>query len=191
MNLPTHRTSPTKTGLTLNRRQSLHRLSALGLAAAIPFRIHPAAADQPPEDSKAAETIVSSFFQSILSRNTLAIDPGELDFYLDVDFRDVFNAFTYPPVPSGYSGLDGYRNLAASFQDMRFFVDSVVAAPSAVTTYTIFEGTFTSGDFFGLPSAGQSVSIAGLDYFTLIGDRIYQHWGYYDVFSLLDQIQQT
>lgn len=140
------------------------------------------------QDAGSAATPVLLFYSEVLN-SLQTVSQATVDQYLDPNFLDEHNAFVFPRPNAGLKMLDGYLPLFEAFPDMRFEVETVIADQDLVMAYVTFTGTH-EGEFFGISGSGNRVEIEGIDLFRLRGDRLAQHWGFADVFTLFEQIQE-
>ena len=173
----------------LSRRIALRRLGAGGAAAVLAAlalgRRRAGAQEQPAFD---AVDTVSLFFEQVINPPP-PVAAETVDQYLDAGFVDQHNAFAYPHPETGFPGLDGYDALRTAIPDMRFEVDTAIADGDLVMAFTTLTGTHTGAELFGVAPTDRPVEVQGLDMFVLRGSKLAQHWGFADVFTMLDQLQ--
>ena len=101
------------------------------------------------------------------------------------DFYDATN-------PEGMKhGLDGHNATVslfhASFPDMVWSVEDVVAEGDDVVARTLMSGTHT-GEFFGIPPTGREVRVAGIHMLTLRDGKVILHQGVNDDLGMMQQL---
>ncbi len=98
-----------------------------------------------------------------------------------------------PPSPSEVwpQGAEGARqSLAtyrAAFPDLHYTVESVLADGDDVALRYTFQGTHR-GVFLGIPATGTEVRFTGISLFRILGDKIIESWGQFDLLDFLQQI---
>jgi steroid delta-isomerase-like uncharacterized protein len=86
--------------------------------------------------------------------------------------------------PAGF--LEFYRGISGGFPDYDINIDEVVAEGNKVVLRFTFRGTNT-GDYFGIPSTGKSVTMRFVEIFTVRDGQIAEIW---HVANVLDVMQQ-
>lgn len=116
------------------------------------------------------------------------INEGNLDTLDDIYIVDYVNH----AAPFGLSkDLAGLRDLMASFSegfpDQRIVVDEIFVANDRVVSRWTLRGTHL-GEFQGFAPTGRPIWFSGIDIERIVGDRIAEHWGAEDLYSLFNQI---
>jgi steroid delta-isomerase-like uncharacterized protein len=88
-------------------------------------------------------------------------------------------------------GLAGHlaivRLFRAAFPDQWWHIEDLIATEDKVVARTTMTATHT-GDFFGIPPTGKSVSLAGVHILRIADGRIAEHWGSNDDLGLMRQL---
>lgn len=96
-----------------------------------------------------------------------------------------------PPVPDLPSGNKGARAIFATFinafPDVHFMIDALVAEDDMVACRWTSTGTHT-GALLTMPPTGRQATITGMDLFHIVNGKITEHWGNFDQFGLLQQL---
>lgn len=83
---------------------------------------------------------------------------------------------------------DFFRMLTASFPDLAFAVEDVIAGGDKVVARVRFTGT-QDGAFAGMPPTGKSVDVALIDIMRYADDGLVQeHWGVLDAMAMMQQL---
>jgi predicted ester cyclase len=77
--------------------------------------------------------------------------------------------------------------LHGAFSALHVTVEDQVAEADKVVTRKTFHGTHT-GNFFGVPATGRSVSFGVIDILRFQDGRIADHWAVVDQFGLMQQL---
>lgn len=77
--------------------------------------------------------------------------------------------------------------LHAAFSDLQVTVEDQVAEGKNVVTRKTFHGTQT-GDFFGIPATGRTVSFQVIDILRLQDGKVTDHWNVVDQLGLMRQL---
>ena len=81
-----------------------------------------------------------------------------------------------PGIPAdregGFAYLFGFMN---AFPDSRVTIDDMIAEGDQVVTKKTFTGTHT-GDFAGIPSTGNKVTLEFVDIMRVRDGKIVEHW---------------
>ncbi len=103
---------------------------------------------------------------------------------------DGFTNHTAPfGVPDDYAGLEASMAMFLNaFSDTRLEIHEQVAEGAMVTTRVTFHGTH-SGEFFGMPATGKTVSMAGMRMDRVANGQITDHWAVFDTAGLMQQLQ--
>jgi predicted ester cyclase len=125
--------------------------------------------------------IIESFYD-VFTAGKMSI--AAMDHYLADDFVG-------HDLPPGLTGRAGYKKLvsmfAASFSDptpiqahaVISHGDTIVVRWSSMVSHT--------GEFMGIPAAGQQIRLKGIDIFRLVDDKIVDLWQEMDLLDILQQ----
>ena len=133
--------------------------------------------------SEQQKAVVDRFVTEMLNGQNLAV--AEELFTADFVDHDADD-------PEGrVSGVDGARAevgaFLTAFPDMHVRTDQVISEGATVIYRGTVSGTHT-GDFFGIPPSGQSMSVWVWQAFRFEGDKIAEAWLHIDRLSLLQQL---
>jgi predicted ester cyclase len=128
------------------------------------------------------KALVDAFIQELFTKGDL----GAVDRYLDPGFVN-----HDPPFPGAPDGPEAMRAAAALMRagmpDWRSDVHQLIAEGDLVVEVFTASGTHT-GELFGVPGTGRSLTLRGINVFRLSGDRIVERWGRLDQLGLLQQL---
>ena len=109
--------------------------------------------------------------------------------YWELNDAEFVNLAPLPPGISadregGFAYLFGFMN---AFPDSRVTIDDMIAEGDQVVTKKTFIGTHT-GDFAGIPSTGQTVTLQFVDIMRVRDGKIVEHWNCIDQLSFMQQL---
>jgi steroid delta-isomerase-like uncharacterized protein len=109
--------------------------------------------------------------------------------YWELNDAEFVNLAPLPPGISadregGFAYLFGFMN---AFPDSRVTIDDMIAEGDQVVTKKTFTGTHT-GDFAGIPSTGQTVTLQFVDIMRVRDGKIVEHWNCIDQLSFMQQL---
>ena len=88
-------------------------------------------------------------------------------------------------------GLDGLKKVItgtrASFPDLRYSLEDVIAAGDKVVVRFKFHGTH-QGTYRGLPATGKAIVYTGIGIWRLAGGQLVEHWSNIDLYGLMQQL---
>ena len=103
-------------------------------------------------------------------------------------FTADFAEHTPSRVSAGIDQLKGFATAAfAAFPDVHVDYAPLASEGDLITVVGTVTATHT-GDFFGIPASGKTVTWSELHVFRIRGDRIAEHWAEADMFGLVQQI---
>lgn len=116
------------------------------------------------------------------------ISQNRLDL-VDELFTESFVNHSAPPgLPTDREGVKMFFGaLHAAFSGLHVTVEDQVAEGDKVVTRKTFHGTHT-GDFFGVPATGRTISFKLIDILRLVDGRGTDHWNVVDQLGLLRQL---
>ena len=133
--------------------------------------------------------------QEILNRNKSVViryhealnrgDISTLDQFFAPSYKRYFSPATPPLAADGQK--KGLAALLASFPDIRFTFEDVVAEDDLVAIRVITRGTH-KGTFQGIPPTGKPVTVSGIELFRIENGRIVEHWGTLNAIDALRQM---
>lgn len=98
----------------------------------------------------------------------------------------------HSPLPLTVPGREGYKlrlqSMRAAFSDIRFVIEDILGEGDRVAVRFSFSGRHT-GTFRGVGPTGRQVTIRGINIERLSGGRIVEHWGAFDVWDVMRQIE--
>jgi steroid delta-isomerase-like uncharacterized protein len=162
----------------------------LGLFAQLGLVAEPGAAD-PLQANKA---IVRRYLEEGFGPNWQALlDEVTADDYVEHG-RGWFRVSGLEDEPAGHTESDGrdglcgtHRWLLATFPDLRFRVEQLIAEGDRVVAYSTCSGT-QRGAFQGVPPSGRRFRVKRVDIFRLQDGRIAEHWAVRDDLTQAHQI---
>lgn len=124
----------------------------------------------------------------VISRYVYATNIGELDRfdeYVDPSFVD-HNAL--PGQKPGIEGLkDAYRMFSASFSDMWYTFEALIAEDDLVAGRGVIEGKHT-GSFMGVPPTNKVIRWTGTRTFRVVDGKVTDGWIDLDMFGMMMQM---
>jgi steroid delta-isomerase-like uncharacterized protein len=111
------------------------------------------------------------------------------DAYWELNDPEFVNLAPLPPGISadregGFAYLFGFMN---AFPDSQVTIDDMIAEGDQVVTKKTFTGTHT-GDFAGIPSTGNKVTLQFVDIMRVRDGKIVEHWNCIDQLSFMQQL---
>lgn len=99
--------------------------------------------------------------------------------------------FDHTNPPGLQRGLDGHKGIVAlfraAFPDQWWQIEDMLVDGDKVAVRTTFRGTHT-GEFFGIPPTGKSVTFSGMHLMRIADGKIAEHWGNNDDLGLMHQL---
>jgi predicted ester cyclase len=74
-----------------------------------------------------------------------------------------------------------------AFPDYQVILHDVIVEGDKVVTRKTFSGTHRA-EWMGVPASGRQVSFGGIDIVCIAGGKVVEHWGEFDMLTLLQQI---
>jgi steroid delta-isomerase-like uncharacterized protein len=74
-----------------------------------------------------------------------------------------------------------------AFPDYQVTIHDVIVEGDKVVTRKTFSGTHRA-EWMGVPASGRQVSFGGIDIVCIAGGKVVEHWGEFDMLTLLQQI---
>jgi steroid delta-isomerase-like uncharacterized protein len=102
----------------------------------------------------------------------------------------VTSDFVVHSVPEGFGeDADGYVQLAqdmkAGLPDYKLDVQDIFAGGDKVAVRFVVRGTH-QGELFGVPPSNRALNLRGIEIYRLVGGKIAEYWGEYDMSELFD-----
>jgi steroid delta-isomerase-like uncharacterized protein len=94
---------------------------------------------------------------------------------------------TVPETKGAANAKAYYANYVTGFSDREFIVKETFAQGNKLTKYWIFKGKHT-GDFFGIPATGKTISVEGCTIATIINGKITEERDFFDNLEFLRQL---
>jgi predicted ester cyclase len=126
----------------------------------------------------------------LLKYNKEVIENGDMEVLKQIATSDFINH----SAPEGMSpGLDGMiyfftQIIHTAFTDVTVEVIDMVAEEDKVVTRKEINGTHT-GTLFGIPPTGKKITIKVIDIFTVLDDKLKEHWGENNFGSVIQSLQ--
>ena len=116
------------------------------------------------------------------------MNKGKLDMFNDTYFtKDVVMHAS----PNDITGIDSarayYANFLTGFSDIQFVIKDVFGQGDKLVKYWNFKGTHT-GDFFGIPATGKSVSLDGTTLVRMSNGKIAEERDFFDNLDFMTQL---
>jgi steroid delta-isomerase-like uncharacterized protein len=102
----------------------------------------------------------------------------------------VTSDFVVHSVPEGFGeDADGYVQLAqdmkAGLPGYKLDVQDIFAGGDKVAVRFVVRGTH-QGELFGAPPSNRALNLRGIEIYRLVGGKIAEYWGEYDMSELFD-----
>lgn len=94
---------------------------------------------------------------------------------------------TVPETKGAVNAKAYYANYITGFSDRKFTVKETFAQGNKLTKYWVFKGKHT-GDFFGIPATGKTISVEGCTIATIINGKITEERDFFDNLEFLRQL---
>jgi len=94
---------------------------------------------------------------------------------------------TVPETKGAANAKAYYANYVTGFSDREFTVKETFAPGNKLTKYWVFKGKHT-GDFFGIPATGKTISVEGCTIATIINGKITEERDFFDNLEFLRQL---
>jgi hypothetical protein len=116
----------------------------------------------------------------------VAINQGDISI-LDEAYAPDVVLRTVPETKGAANAKAYYANYVTGFSDREFIVKEIFAQGNKLTKYWIFKGKHT-GDFFGIPATGKTISVEGCTIATIINGKITEERDFFDNLEFLRQL---
>lgn len=116
----------------------------------------------------------------------VAINQGDISI-LDEAYSPDVVLHTVPETKGAANAKAYYANYVTGFSDREFIVKETFAQGNKLTKYWIFKGKHT-GDFFGIPATGKTISVEGCTIATIINGKITEERDFFDNLEFLRQL---
>ena len=116
----------------------------------------------------------------------VAINQGNISI-LDEAYAPDVVLHTVPETKGAANAKAYYANYVTGFSDREFTVKETFAQGNKLTKYWIFKGKHT-GDFFGIPATGKTISVEGCTIATIINGKITEERDFFDNLEFLRQL---
>ena len=95
------------------------------------------------------------------------------------------------PAPDHEATLAGFKQKVAGFKavfpDLKEDLQDIVASGDTVATRWVVTGSLQQ-DFMGIPAAGQTIRVEGMNFYRLTGGRVTDIWTQFDGVALMQQL---
>ena len=96
------------------------------------------------------------------------------------------------PAPDHEPTLDGFKQKVAGFKaifpDLAEELQDIVAGDDTVATRWVVTGSLQQ-EFMGIPAAGQTIRVEGMNFYRLAGGRVTDIWTQFDGVGLMQQLE--
>jgi steroid delta-isomerase-like uncharacterized protein len=116
----------------------------------------------------------------------VAINQGDISI-LDEAYAPDVVLHTVPETKGAANAKAYYANYVTGFSDREFTVKETFAQGNKLTKYWVFKGKHT-GDFFGIPATGKTISVEGCTIATIINGKITEERDFFDNLEFLRQL---
>mgnify|MGYP000078244916 FL=1 len=106
---------------------------------------------------------------------------------LDTAYAPDVVLHTVPETKGAANAKAYYANYVTGFSDREFIVKETFAQGYKLTKYWVFKGKHT-GDFFGIPATGKTISVEGCTIATIINGKITEERDFFDNLEFLRQL---
>ncbi len=114
-----------------------------------------------------------------------AADQATIDELCDLRLID------HNPAPDHEPALDGFKQKVAGFKaifpDLKEDLRDIIASGDTVATRWVVTGS-QQQDFMGIPAAGQTISVEGMNFYRLKDGRVTDIWTQFDGVALMEQL---
>ena len=126
--------------------------------------------------------------KKIVQRYQEAYNRNNLDALEQIMSDEVLTPTSLSGFPPGLEGAKAiHRKTLIGMPDIHTEIDELIAEGDKVVARCTMTGTHT-GDFFGIPANGKSISVNAVYIVRIADGRIVEHWGLEDVDTLLRQL---
>ena len=115
------------------------------------------------------------------------INKGRLDMFNETYFTPGVVMHANPDIVGIEGAREYYANYLTGFSDIRFTIVDVFGQGDKLVKHWRFEGTHT-GDFFGIPATGKTVSLDGTTLVRMENSKIAEERDFYDNLDFLTQL---
>jgi len=110
---------------------------------------------------------------------------GEYDRIDELYSEDYIEPYT------GAKGREGIKkdtiNLKKAFPDLAITIEDTIVKGNVIVTRSTVTGTHR-GEFMGIPPTGKTFKVMGISIDRTEGGKFVEHWGLFDIFSMLIQL---
>ena len=126
--------------------------------------------------------------EAVLRRAIEKWNQGDLSGYLEnYDSNVVLHGFP-PGLPEGVAGAKAfYDQLWAAFPSPQLTLDDVMSEGDKVACRFSMRATH-SGDFMGIPSTGNAITVTGITILRYSGGKCVERWNEADMLGLMQQL---
>ncbi len=114
------------------------------------------------------------------------INEGKIS-VLDTAYAPDVVLHTVPETKGAANVKAYYANYVTGFSNREFTVKETFAQGNKLTKYWVFKGKHT-GDFFGIPATGKTISVEGCTIATIINGKITEERDFFDNLEFLRQL---
>ena len=114
---------------------------------------------------------------------------GRIHEVIEQCFAAEFRNHSAPPgLPPTREGNEMFATaFRQAFPDYQVTIHDVIGEGDKVVTRKTFAGTH-AGDWMGVPASGRKISFGGIDIVRIADGKVVEHWGEFDMLTLLQQI---
>jgi steroid delta-isomerase-like uncharacterized protein len=101
---------------------------------------------------------------------------------------DFVNHSAPPGLPPTREGNEMFSTaFRQAFPDYQVTIHDVIVEGDKVVTRKTFSGTHRA-EWMGVPATGRQISFGGIDIVRIAGGKVVEHWGEFNMLTLLQQI---
>jgi steroid delta-isomerase-like uncharacterized protein len=128
------------------------------------------------------KTVVCRLFEEVYNGGKLQLADELLD----------ANYIGYNPIPGQPPFVEGFKwamvRLREAFPDFHVTIEDLIADEHKVVVRLTARGT-QRGSFMGIAATGKRATWTGIRIFRLVNGKIVEHWGVWDSWGMMQQLQ--
>jgi steroid delta-isomerase-like uncharacterized protein len=101
------------------------------------------------------------------------------------------HALQAPNVSGSSIGPEAYKRqvlvFLEAYPDLRWTIEDTIAEKDKIVACWTFSGTH-KGDYMGIPATNKKVSVDGITVHHIVGGKIMDSYGYFDVLGMIKQL---
>ena len=126
--------------------------------------------------------------KSIVRRFYEQLDEKNFGIIFELCTPDYISHYPGSPQPQSSEAREHTsRMIYEAFPDLQHTLDDLIAEGDKVAVRFTVRGTH-KGDFQGNPPTGRPIMFTGMRFYRMVGDRIAEDWGNFDLLGLMQQV---